>query len=48
MPFFLVIPAKRYLSNPSGTGATAENTVAGSLPIIIAVSVLLSFLLEIS
>ena len=36
MPFFLVIPAKRYLSNPSGTGATAEKTDAGSLQIIIA------------
>ena len=48
MPFFLVIPAKRYLSNPSGTGATAEKTVAGSLPIIIAVSGLLFFSFHIS
>ena len=43
IPFFLVIPAKRYLSSPSGTGATAEKTVAGSPPIIIAASILFSF-----
>ena len=43
IPFFLVIPAKRYLSNPSGTGATPENTVAGSPPITIATSVLVDF-----
>ncbi len=43
IPFFLVMPAKRYLSRPSGTGDTAENTVAGSPPIIIAASILLFF-----
>ena len=48
IPFFLEIPAKRYLSSPSGTGATAEKTVAGSPPIIIATSIFLPFSFAIS
>ena len=39
IPSFLVIPANRYLSNPSGTGAIEENTVAGSPPKIIAAGI---------
>ena len=33
IPFFRAIPAKRYLSNPSGTGATAEKTMRRKKPI---------------
>ena len=48
IPSFLVIPANRYLSNPSGTGAMDENTVAGSPPIIIAVGIFSPLSFEIS
>ena len=44
IPDFLVIPANKYLSRPSGTGAIAEKTVAGSAPMIIATSVLPLFI----
>ena len=48
IPLFLVIPANKYLSNPSGTGAIDEKTVAGSPPIIIAVGIFspLSFVMS--
>ena len=44
MPFFLTIPENRYLSIPSGTGATALNVVAGSAPITTATSIRLSMI----
>ena len=40
-PFFLVKPENKYLSIPSGTGATAVKTVPGSVPITIATSIFL-------
>jgi len=42
------MPAKRYLSSPSGTGAIAEKTVAGSPPMIIAASIFLFFSFDMS
>jgi hypothetical protein len=48
IPFFLVIPANKYLSSPSGTGAIDEKIVAGSPPIIIAVGIFSPLSFEIS